>query len=165
MDNEVEEAPHLPAEVVKKISGFCLDGEPNPASRLLLLLSMCGVCKSWRQMCSEVAAGVTLAFDGMESAPPAPGGMMMTRFRRTPAWKKTAVFEAAAKLLTGERGDRRGALGPHSAPRRPVERCHGPYVRSVAIYATAGGPRGPAGASLPLAGLLGPADEQQGMPV
>lgn len=100
------EPAYLPAQVVKAISLLALQDEPNPASRLLLLLSMCGVCHQWRQLCKEVAAETTVSFDGMETAPPAPGGMM-ARFRKTAADKKTGVFEAAAKLLTGERGARK----------------------------------------------------------
>ena len=141
MDSADEHAVYLPAECVRRISSFCLDGEPNPASKLLLLLSMCGVCKNWRQLCSEVAGETALAFDGLETAPPAPGGVMMARFRRTPTRKKTAVFEAAAKLLTGEEGSEWPGA-PHSLQRSLQGSCNGLEVRSEVFYG-------------PTAGLLG----------
>jgi hypothetical protein len=128
-------SPFLPAEVLRKVQLLALNGEPNPSSRLLLLLSMCGVCHQWRQLCSEVDQETALAFDGLETAPPARGGVI-TRFRKTPSSKKTEVFEAAARLLTGEAGQRgRSAVWPHYQRVARERDSSGLTWRSHCLYA------------------------------
>lgn len=51
-------SPHLPDGVVKQIAGYLV----NESASLLNLLSMAGVCKSWRVVASELSTGVCLPY-------------------------------------------------------------------------------------------------------
>lgn len=86
---------------MRKIAALVLLQE-TPANRMLASVAMSGVNQNWRHCCRSLNGG-SIAFDGTESmgAPPAPGGLM-ARFKKKEQSKKTASFESAARLLTGE---------------------------------------------------------------
>jgi hypothetical protein len=119
----MEESKFLPRGVLELLTKYVVAGEgPSPANRMLALLSMAGVCSSWRAAARVVPGDVALAFDGLDSAPPAPGGRM-ARFRRAPTAAKKALFESAAGLFTGEKAfGRCFGLGPHFRARAGVLR-------------------------------------------
>ena len=136
---EGREPSSLPTGVLRIIAAKAARDEPNPGNRLLLALSMCGVCSSWRSACCQVPEEAGLAFDGLDSGPPAPGGMM-SRFRRAPMATKTVVFTAAARLLSGERlgKENRGhtlAPGPPRTPRAVSKALDNGSFRTVRAVA------------------------------
>ncbi len=91
-----KEAAHLPDGVVRAIAGF-LVGE---SSSLLSLLSLCGVCRQWRNVAQELSPEVCLSFDSFDNT--FSSQTAVQKFRKLTPVQKEEVLARAARHFTGK---------------------------------------------------------------
>jgi hypothetical protein len=89
---------YLPDPIVRHIHAILAADEP-PGARPLYLLRMCGVCKSWREFCSEIKPELLL--DGLSGVGPGASKGTLLAFRKQTLQYKRAAFEGAAAVLQG----------------------------------------------------------------
>lgn len=91
-----EDETYLPSCVIRMVAEL-VASETNAA--MLSLLAMCGTCKQWRGVASELNGNASLAFDGFDNVFSTQTSVQ--KFRKLPSAEKEKVFAAAALLFTG----------------------------------------------------------------
>lgn len=94
---------HLPDAVIKNVADRLVQ-QPDSQAVLVSLMSMCGVCKQWRDVARHLEEGV-LHFDALRACGRNRVGRPLTpaelTFRKSSTAAKKAFFQSAARLLTG----------------------------------------------------------------
>lgn len=89
----------LPENVVRTIALHTLQSGGRQNS-ILSLLSMCGVCKRWRNAASCLTPGSSLLFDGTKATGTA-SSTMEQKYKTLPKQERTRILHAAATLFRG----------------------------------------------------------------
>lgn len=89
----------LPENVVRTIALHTLQSGGRQNS-ILSLLSMCGVCKRWRNAASCLTPGSSLLYDGMKATGTA-SSTMEQKYKTLPKQERTRILHAAAGLFRG----------------------------------------------------------------
>lgn len=91
----------LPENVVRTIALHTLQSGGRQNS-ILSLLSMCGVCKRWRNAASCLTPGSSLLYDGTKATGTA-SSTMEQKYKTLPKQERTRILHAAAALFRGRK--------------------------------------------------------------